>query len=97
MTRPTTISAAIATIFTIANQNSVSPNALTVTRLSPMSTATVASAGIHRGRSGHQNVVYPAMAMTSAMPVTIQQNQYVHPVKKPAHGPRRSPAKSANE
>ena len=35
--------------------------------------------------------------MTSAMPVTIQQNQYVQPVKNPAHGPSRSAAKSEND
>jgi hypothetical protein len=37
------------------------------------------------------------MAMTSAMPVITQQNQYVQPVKKPAQGPRRSAAKSLKD
>ena len=37
------------------------------------------------------------MAITSAMPVTIQQNQYVQPVKKPAQGPSRSDEKSMKE
>jgi hypothetical protein len=39
----------------------------------------------------------PAIATTSATPVTIQQNQYVQPVKNPAHGPSRSAAKSAKD
>ena len=34
------------------------------------------------------------MAITSAMPVMIQQNQYVHPVKNPAQGPSKSAEKS---
>ena len=55
MTTPTTISATIATILTIANQNSVSPNAFTASRFRPSSSPTVSSAGIHAGRSAHQN------------------------------------------
>ena len=31
------------------------------------------------------------------MPMTIQQNQYVHPAKNPAHGPRMSSAMSRND
>lgn len=37
------------------------------------------------------------MAMTSAMAVMIQQNQYVHPQKNPAHGPSKSVEKSMND
>ncbi len=37
------------------------------------------------------------MAITSAMAVTIQQNQYVHPQKKPAQGPSRSVEKSMKD
>ncbi|STZ74397.1 Uncharacterised protein [Mycolicibacterium fortuitum] len=54
MTRPMTINVTIAMILIRANQNSVSPKARTVGRFSPISTTTVASAGIHSGRSGHQ-------------------------------------------
>src|SRR5690606_28492192 len=97
ITRPVTISAPMAMILISANQNSVSPKARTVGRFNTSSTAIQTSAGIHSGRSGHQNAIYPAIATTSAIPVTTQQNQYVQPVKNPAHGPSRSPANSAND
>ncbi|GHG52989.1 hypothetical protein GCM10018980_36660 [Streptomyces capoamus] len=35
--------------------------------------------------------------MTSVMPVTTQNSQYVHPVTKPANGPMNSRAYSENE
>ncbi|MNW39270.1 hypothetical protein D3C74_163580 [compost metagenome] len=54
MTRPTTISAPMATILISANQNSVSPKAFTVARFSTSSSAMQPSAGIHSGRSPHQ-------------------------------------------
>lgn len=37
------------------------------------------------------------MAITSAIAVMIQQNQYVHPQKNPAQGPSRSVEKSMND
>src|SRR5690348_10021391 len=95
--KPVTISAQIATILISANQNSISPNSFTVTRLRLSSSSTHSTAGIHGASPGNQNCVYAAMAMTSAIAVMIQQNQKVQPQKKPAHGPSRSVEKSMND
>lgn len=75
MYRPVATSATMATILTMANQNSISPKSLTVRRLSDSSRPTQARAGAHCGMCGNQNWVYADIAITSAMPVTIQQNQ----------------------
>ena len=75
MTMPTTIRLTMAMILISANQNSVSPKARTVGRLRSSSAAIVSKAGIHAASPGHQYLKYPEIAMTSAMPVTIQQNQ----------------------
>lgn len=91
------MSATIAMILISANQNSISPNAATVGRFSASRMTITRTPGIHNGMPGISASVYPAIAITSATPVTTQQNQYVHPVKKPAHGPSRSLAKSLND
>ena len=57
MPKPTRTSATIATILTSANQNSVSPKALTVIALRAKSSRVVAPIGIHAGKSGHQKCV----------------------------------------
>ena len=44
----------IVTTLMIANQNSNSPNTLTATRLTPSSTTSAISAGIHCGTPGNQ-------------------------------------------
>ena len=75
MNMPTMIRAAMAMILMRANQNSVSPNALTVVRFSSSRMATVARPGIQSGSPGQSSREYPAMAMTSAIPVITQQNQ----------------------
>ena len=71
------MSVMIAMTLMSANQNSSSPNALTLGRLSRNSSATRPTAGIHDGVSGHQYWMYLAMAVVSAIAVAIQQNQYV--------------------
>ena len=75
MTAPTTISARMATILMSANQNSISPKLFTLTALSRNTTTSTATVGSHRGTEGHQNCTYPVMATSSAIAVTIQQNQ----------------------
>ena len=57
MAKPTTTRAMIATILMSANQNSVSPKALTVIALRAKSSRVVAPIGIHAGKSGHQKCV----------------------------------------
>ncbi|CAM5333321.1 hypothetical protein SHIRM173S_02926 [Streptomyces hirsutus] len=79
MPNPTTISVTMATILISENQNSVSPNAFTVGRLRTISRTTAASAGIHSASPPHQYDTYPEIAMMSATPVTIQQNQWSIP------------------
>ena len=44
----------MATILMMENQNSISPKARTVVRLSPSSTATVITGATHSGRPDHQ-------------------------------------------
>ena len=84
---PTTIKAMIVTIFIIENQNSNSPNNLALNRLSDIKTSTQNRALIQFGMFGNQKLTYFATAVTSAIPVMIQHNQYVQPVTKPANGP----------
>ena len=55
--KPTMTRAMIAMILTSANQNSVSPKALTVIALRAKSSRVVAVMGIHAGRLGHQKCV----------------------------------------
>jgi len=80
-----------------ANQNSISPKAFTVARLIRSNTRTHIRAGIHCGTLGSQNFTYIPTAVISAIPVTIQQNQYVQPVIKPAHGPINVSANSVKD
>jgi hypothetical protein len=56
MNMPTMISAAMAMILIRANQNSVSPNAFTVTRFRSRRMATVAKPGIHSGSPGQSSL-----------------------------------------
>ena len=100
MNEATPTSATIATNLTIANQNSISPNSLTEARFMTRRAwlwAVVRTIASHRQSSPSQYSQYPVMATTSAIPMTTQLNQYVHPTKKPAHGPRMSAAKSWKE
>ena len=55
ITRPTTISATMATILIIANQNSISPNILTVARFRPSSSRITASEATQSESPGNQN------------------------------------------
>src|SRR5690242_27803 len=73
----------IAVTLTMENQNSSSPKSFTEIRLAAYSTIVKISAETHCGKS-NQYVMYWAAAVTSVMPVTTQNNQYVHPVTKPA-------------
>lgn len=59
--------------------------------------STTRMAGAHTEMVGNQKWKYEAMAITSAVPVTTQQNQYVHPTKKPAQGPMMSSAMSMKD
>lgn len=86
MYTPTAIIARMAITLMEANQNSISPNRFTETRFRPMIRSTTRIDGTQTEMAGNQKWKYEAMAMTSAVPVTTQQNQYVHPTKKPAHG-----------
>lgn len=87
MTKPTTIKPIIVAILMIENQNSNSPKSLALSRLNDINNSTQNSALIQFGISGNQKLTYFATAVTSAIPVIIQQNQYVHPVTNPAKGP----------
>ena len=71
----------------IENQNSNSPNSLALNKLKDINNNTQKSALIQFGISGNQKLTYFATAVTSAIPVIIQQNQYVQPVTNPAKGP----------
>src|ERR1700754_1041244 len=97
MPKPVTINAQIAMILISANQNSSSPKRRTVVRFSASRRHTQRTAGTHGASPGNQNCAYEAMAITSAIAVMIQQNQYVQPQKNPAHGPSRSVEKSMND
>ncbi|MNW64965.1 hypothetical protein D3C74_433020 [compost metagenome] len=73
--RPTTISAKIATTLIRANQNSISPNNLTVAKFMISKITSAINPGIHCGTFGNQNCVYNPTAVISAMAMEIQQNQ----------------------
>lgn len=86
MYTPTAIIARMAITLMEANQNSISPNRFTETRFRPMIRSTTRIDGTQTEMAGNQKWKYEAMAMTSAVPVTTQQNQYVHPTKNPPTG-----------
>ena len=92
-----TASAAMARILMIADRNSGASKAFTKGRFSTSSKRTVASAGTHDRRLGHQKVTEPVIATMSATPVTIQQDQQGQPTIKPAQGPGRSAERSAKD
>src|SRR5699024_1575244 len=94
---PTTIKAIIVVILMIEDQNSNSPNNFAVIKFIVISTSIVNSAVIQVGISGNQKLMYFATSVTSAMPVTIQQNQYVQPLMYLANGPIYVCVMSANE
>ncbi|MCY1381628.1 hypothetical protein D9M69_695590 [compost metagenome] len=60
----------IATTLMIANQNSVSPNTLTLVRLIALTSTKNAAALTQVGTSGHQNWMYLPTAVSSAMPTS---------------------------
>ena len=70
----------IVTILIIANQNSISPKSFTATMLRQVSSKTIHVAGIHLSRLGNQAARYPHIAIVSALPMTTQHIQYVHPM-----------------
>ncbi|COQ80517.1 Uncharacterised protein [Streptococcus pneumoniae] len=84
---PTIINPIMVTILTIENQNSNSPNNLALNKLNDIKISTQNNALIQLGICGNQKLTYLATAVTSAIPVIIQHNQYVHPVTNPANGP----------
>ena len=63
--------ATMAATFSSDSQNSSSPNSLTVHRLSPPISSTMASTQIHCGTSGYQNPMYSPNAVTSARQTMI--------------------------
>ena len=87
----------MAVIFTSVNQNSSSPNTLTLNRFIAPMKKTTARTQIHLGTSGNQNCMYRPKAVTSARHTITISNVYVHPVMKPASGPRCLFAYSLNE
>ncbi len=76
ITRPVMMSATIATILISANQNSISPNAATVGRFQGEQDDDDEDAGDPQRDAGDESIRVPAIAITSATPVTTQQNQY---------------------
>ena len=92
-----TIKAIIVIILIIANQNSNSPNNFALNKLKTININTQNKAVIQFGIVGNQKLTYLATAVTSAIPVIIQHNQYVHPVTNPANGPIYSFVTSAND
>src|SRR5699024_412470 len=87
ITTPTTISAKIVTTLMIENQNSSSPKSLALSKFNDIKINTQNRALIQLGICGNQKLTYFATAVTSAIPVIIQHNQYVHPVTNPANEP----------
>ena len=76
----------IVAILMIENQNSNSPNSLALNKLKDINNNT------QKCTNPVWNFWEPeayilATAVTSAIPVIIQQNQYVQPVTNPAKGP----------
>ena len=73
MYTPTAIIARMAITLMEANQNSISPNRFTETRFRPMIRSTTRIDGTQTEMAGNRNG-HGAMAMTSAVPNTTQQN-----------------------
>ena len=71
-----------------ANQNSVSPNALTAIIFIVYSNPRKMSSQSQAGVVGNQNCMYLPIAVSSAMAIIIQPIQYVHPITNPARGPK---------
>lgn len=83
----------MAVTLTMENQNSSSPKSFTEIRLAAYRTTVKISAYAHCGKlSWVQYDMYCAAAVTSVMPVTTQNSQYVQPVTYPQKGPRNSRA-----
>jgi hypothetical protein len=76
-----------------ANQNSISPKSLTLTRLSESTTTRAIKAIVHCGTccSGcqycAQNFTYRAAAVTSTMEVIAQLRKYIHPAPYASFSP----------
>src|SRR5258706_409499 len=71
----------MAVTLTIENQNSSSPKSFTEIRFTAYRMAVKMSANAHCGKASPvQNFMYVAAAVTSVMPVTTQNSQYVQPV-----------------
>ena len=73
-------------------QNSNSPNALTLRRLTPTSSSSAAIAVSSTGTLGKKNWKYRPIAMSSAMPVMAQLMKYIQPDMNAPFLPNISPA-----
>lgn len=78
-------------------QNSNSPKALTLSKLTPTSSTSAHSALISTGTPGKKNWKYRPMAISSATPVMAQLMKYIHPDRKAPFLPKSSPAYETNE
>ena len=79
-TSPTARNTTIAPTFASAAQNSNSPNARADSRLITSTTASAMSTVAQVGISGNQYWTYRPTADSSAIPVSAQFSQYIHPV-----------------
>ena len=70
----------IAVTLSTEAQNSNSPNAFAESRLTTSTTASAMSTVAQVGICGHQYWMYKPTALSSAMPVSAQFVQYIHPV-----------------
>jgi hypothetical protein len=86
-TRLTAISASTAMILMIANQNSTSPKAFTVSTLRVNRVTSIASAGAQAGAPGNQYWKKPPTTTASPTTATLQLSQYDQPRKNAARGP----------
>ena len=91
---PITRNSTSAATLTMANQNSISPNSFTETRLSVSTTASAISASTHCGigEKNDQKCAYSAMAVMSAMPVVDQLRKCIQPATYAPFSPMNSRA-----
>ena len=89
---PTTRNPTTAATLSSANQNSVSPNVPTRTRLMTVNTAMKINAHNHWGSEGHISVTSCAAAVASAATTTTIWAHHNHPRARPIVGPMALPA-----
>src|SRR5262249_57638385 len=79
-TSPTPRKTTIVVTLSSAAQNSNSPNAAADKRFTVSTTASAMRTVCQVGRVGNQYCTYSPTAESSAMPVSAQSSQYIHPV-----------------